>query len=141
MPFDGFPPATITLHLPAGVTYSKRQGYGDCVWTIPAGSGGDVVCKTTFSPYQETEYWIYGTVASSVPVGSNLAATMTFDFGSYVSRVLAHTLPELLPSIAVLRSAGFAFAGAGADPQEPSAVQYVLTRDAHQQRRVGIVAG
>ncbi|MBV9950097.1 MAG: GNAT family N-acetyltransferase [Myxococcales bacterium] len=48
-----------------------------------------------------------------------------------VARVLAHTLPALGPSIAVLRSAGFTFAGAGADPQEPSAVQYVLTREAY----------
>jgi RimJ/RimL family protein N-acetyltransferase len=48
-----------------------------------------------------------------------------------VSRVLAHTLPDLEPSIAVLRSAGFAFGGAGADPHEPSAVQYVLTREAY----------
>jgi RimJ/RimL family protein N-acetyltransferase len=48
-----------------------------------------------------------------------------------VSRVLAHTLAGLAPSIAVLRSAGFAFAGAGADPEEPSAVQYDLTREAY----------
>jgi len=48
-----------------------------------------------------------------------------------VSRVLAHTLADLEPSIAVLRSAGFAYAGLGADPQEPSAVQYVLTREAY----------
>jgi RimJ/RimL family protein N-acetyltransferase len=48
-----------------------------------------------------------------------------------VSRVLAHTLADLEPSLAVLRSAGFAFAGLGADPQEPAAVQYVLTREAY----------
>jgi len=48
-----------------------------------------------------------------------------------VSRVVAHTLADLDPSIAVLRSAGFAFAGVGADPQEPSAVQYVLAREAY----------
>jgi RimJ/RimL family protein N-acetyltransferase len=48
-----------------------------------------------------------------------------------VRRVLAHTLVGLEPSIAVLRSAGFAFGGAGADPQEPAAVQYILTREAY----------
>jgi ribosomal-protein-alanine N-acetyltransferase len=52
-----------------------------------------------------------------------------------VDRVLAHTLIDLAPSIAVLRSAGFAFNGAGADPEEPSAVQYVITREAYATRR------
>ena len=51
-----------------------------------------------------------------------------------VSRVLAHTLPDLHPSTAVLRSAGFAFVGAGADRQEPTAVQYVLTRETYARR-------
>jgi RimJ/RimL family protein N-acetyltransferase len=45
-----------------------------------------------------------------------------------VTRVLAHTLVDLIPSIAVLRSAGFTFNGPGNDPNEPTAVQYVLTR-------------
>jgi [ribosomal protein S5]-alanine N-acetyltransferase len=45
-----------------------------------------------------------------------------------VTRVLAHTLVDLTPSIAVLRSAGFTFNGPGTDPSEPTAVQYVLTR-------------
>jgi RimJ/RimL family protein N-acetyltransferase len=53
-----------------------------------------------------------------------------------VARVLAHTLPELAPSIAVLHSAGFAFAGAGSDPHEPTAVQYVLTRESYRQSPV-----
>lgn len=52
-----------------------------------------------------------------------------------VARVIAHTLAELEPSIAVLRSAGFSFAGAGSDPQEPSAVQYVLAREAYERSR------
>jgi [ribosomal protein S5]-alanine N-acetyltransferase len=47
---------------------------------------------------------------------------------SRVTRVLAHTLVDLTPSIAVLRSAGFSFNGPGTDPSEPTAVQYVLTR-------------
>ncbi len=51
-----------------------------------------------------------------------------------VDRVLAHTLVDLDPSIAVLRSAGFSFNGAGADPEEPSAIQYVLTRDTYEKR-------
>jgi len=54
-----------------------------------------------------------------------------------VERVLAHTLPALAPSIAVLRSAGFAFAGAGASAPEPSAVQYVLTRAAYETSPAG----
>lgn len=45
-----------------------------------------------------------------------------------VARVIAHTLTELAPSIAVLRSAGFSFTGPGADPQEPGAIGYELTR-------------
>lgn len=49
-----------------------------------------------------------------------------------VTRIVAHTLAGLEPSIAVLRSAGFIFPGAGPDPQEPSAVQYVLTRKAYE---------
>jgi RimJ/RimL family protein N-acetyltransferase len=48
-----------------------------------------------------------------------------------VAKVLAHTLVDLTPSIAVLRSSGFSFSGPGTDPQEPSAIQYVLTRDAY----------
>lgn len=50
-----------------------------------------------------------------------------------VRRVIAHTLTELEPSIGVLRSAGFSFVGAGNDPQEPSAVQYELTREAYER--------
>jgi [ribosomal protein S5]-alanine N-acetyltransferase len=48
-----------------------------------------------------------------------------------VTRVIAHTLVALEPSIAVLRSASFTFNGAGHDPQEPSAIQYELTRQAY----------
>jgi [ribosomal protein S5]-alanine N-acetyltransferase len=51
-----------------------------------------------------------------------------------VRRVIAHTLVELEPSIAVLRSASFSFVGPGNDPQEPSAVQYELTRAAYERR-------
>lgn len=53
-----------------------------------------------------------------------------------VTRVLAHTLVELEPSIGVLRSAGFAFVGPGADPQEPRAIQYVLHRAAYERSTV-----
>ena len=48
-----------------------------------------------------------------------------------VTSVVAHTLVDLEPSIAVLRSAGFVFTGPGVDPQEPSAVQYVLVRETY----------
>jgi ribosomal-protein-alanine N-acetyltransferase len=52
-----------------------------------------------------------------------------------VRRVIAHTLTELAASIAVLRSAGFSFVGAGTDSQEPAAVQYALTREAYEGRQ------
>jgi RimJ/RimL family protein N-acetyltransferase len=55
---------------------------------------------------------------------------------SRVRRVLAHTLPELEPSIAVLRSAGFRLVGAGHDAQEPSAVQYDITREVYEASRI-----
>jgi RimJ/RimL family protein N-acetyltransferase len=48
----------------------------------------------------------------------------------HVNLVIAHTLTELVPSIAVLRSAGFSFAGRGDDPDEPNAVRYELDRNA-----------
>jgi RimJ/RimL family protein N-acetyltransferase len=52
-----------------------------------------------------------------------------------VTSVIAHTLIELEPSIAVLRSAGFSFVGQGHDPQEPSAIQYAITRGSYERRR------
>ena len=51
-----------------------------------------------------------------------------------VTRVIAHTLVELEPSIAVLRSAGFSFVGHGHDPQEPAAIQYEIRRDGYERR-------
>jgi RimJ/RimL family protein N-acetyltransferase len=42
-----------------------------------------------------------------------------------VARVLAHTLPALVPSIRVLEKCGFAAAGAG---DEPGTLRFVLTR-------------
>ena len=48
-----------------------------------------------------------------------------------VTRVIAHTLTELVPSIGVLQSAGFTFIGRGNDSEEPDAVRYDLTRDAY----------
>lgn len=52
-----------------------------------------------------------------------------------VSRVVAHTLRELEPSIGVLRSAGFTFVGAGNDPTEAEAIQYELTREDYNRSR------
>jgi RimJ/RimL family protein N-acetyltransferase len=43
-----------------------------------------------------------------------------------VSRVIAHTLPELVPSIGVLEKCGFRFAGEAAE--EEGAIRYELTR-------------
>ncbi|MEP6691031.1 MAG: GNAT family N-acetyltransferase [Gemmatimonadaceae bacterium] len=55
-----------------------------------------------------------------------------------VRRVIAHTLPELAPSIAVLHSAGFSFIGAGDDPTEPTAIAFELSREGYEQRGSGI---
>ena len=51
-----------------------------------------------------------------------------------VTTIIAHTLPELTPSIGVLRTTGFAFDGPGNDPQEPTAVRYVLPRSRYEER-------
>jgi RimJ/RimL family protein N-acetyltransferase len=48
-----------------------------------------------------------------------------------VTRVIAHTLTELIPSIGVLRSAGFTFTGPGNDPTEPDAIRYEISRDSY----------
>lgn len=52
-----------------------------------------------------------------------------------VRMVIAHTLPELTPSIAVLRATGFTFDGPGTDPQEPAAIRYRLTRGDYEARQ------
>ena len=46
-----------------------------------------------------------------------------------VTRVIAHTLRELIPSQGVLTTTGFDFVGPGNDPSEPDAIQYELTRE------------
>lgn len=48
-----------------------------------------------------------------------------------VTRVIAHTLTKLVPSIGVLRSAGLAFTGRGNDPDEPDAIRYEIGRDSY----------
>lgn len=45
-----------------------------------------------------------------------------------VQGVVAHTLPELLPSIGVLEKNGFRLTGEGNDPGEPTAIRYELSR-------------
>lgn len=52
-----------------------------------------------------------------------------------VSRVIAHTLPHLAPSIGVLTSAGFTYVGPHPDAGEPDAVQYELPRAAFEWSR------
>ena len=47
---------------------------------------------------------------------------------SRVEAVIAHTLPNIAPSIGVLRKTGFLFAGSGTDAQEPTAIRFVLER-------------
>ena len=56
-------------------------------------------------------------------------AMLAFAFAhDNVERVIAHTLPHLAGSIGVLRSAGFAFTGSEAEPDEPDAIRYDLLR-------------
>lgn len=47
---------------------------------------------------------------------------------SRVTAVIAHTLPELTPSIGVLQATGFVLEGPGNDPHEPTAIRFALTR-------------
>lgn len=54
-----------------------------------------------------------------------------------VATVTAHTLPELIPSIGVLRATGFAYDGAGNDPHEPTAIRYVLPRARYEEVLAG----
>ena len=54
-----------------------------------------------------------------------------------MTRVIAHTLPHLEPSIAVLVSAGFSYVGSHADAGEPDAIMYELTRAAYDATRAG----
>jgi RimJ/RimL family protein N-acetyltransferase len=51
-----------------------------------------------------------------------------------VQAVVAHTLPELAPSIGVLRTTGFTFEGAGNDPHEPTAIRFRLSRPDYDSR-------
>ena len=53
-----------------------------------------------------------------------------------VTRVIAHTLTELTPSIRVLESAGFTFVGPGEDESEPEAIQYELRRETYERSDV-----
>jgi ribosomal-protein-alanine N-acetyltransferase len=53
-----------------------------------------------------------------------------------VTRVIAHTLTELTPSIRVLESAGFTFVGPGEDESEPEAIQYELRRETYERSNV-----
>jgi RimJ/RimL family protein N-acetyltransferase len=50
-----------------------------------------------------------------------------------VTRIIAHTLVELTPSIRVLESAGFTFVGPGVDESEPDAIQYELRRERYER--------
>jgi RimJ/RimL family protein N-acetyltransferase len=50
-----------------------------------------------------------------------------------VTRVIAHTLTGLTPSIRVLESAGFTFVGPGHDESEPDAIQYELRRETYER--------
>lgn len=54
---------------------------------------------------------------------------------SRVHAIVAHTLPELTPSIGVLRATGFTFEGPGNDPQEPTAIRFRLTRAEYEAGR------
>lgn len=45
-----------------------------------------------------------------------------------VTAVIAHTYPTLVPSIGVLRKAGFQLEEGGADPHDPGSIRFVLQR-------------
>jgi RimJ/RimL family protein N-acetyltransferase len=55
-----------------------------------------------------------------------------------VKMVVAHTLPELVASIGVLRATGFAFDGPGNDPHEPTAIRFVLPRERYEALPGGV---
>jgi len=58
-----------------------------------------------------------------------------------VTHVVAHTLPELAPSIGVLRVTGFEFVGKGNDPHEPDAIRFEIPRARFEQgQRTGAPA-
>lgn len=50
-----------------------------------------------------------------------------------VTKVIAHTLPELTPSIGVLTATGFSYDGPGNDPHEPTAIRYMLSRGRYDE--------
>lgn len=50
-----------------------------------------------------------------------------------VRTVIAHTFPDLAPSIGVLLSTGFVYDGLGNNPHEPTAIRYVLPRVRYAQ--------
>lgn len=52
-----------------------------------------------------------------------------------VRAVIAHTLPDLVPSLGVLRATGFRFEGLGDDPEEPTAIRFRLTRAEFERGR------
>jgi uncharacterized repeat protein (TIGR01451 family) len=81
-------PGTVTLHLPASVTYARTDGVAPCQWTRPSGSGGDVVCATTLTPNTSLSYSIYATVPPSAAPGDVLNATVTYDFGEKLTEPL-----------------------------------------------------
>jgi len=69
-------------------------------------------------------------------------ALFTRAFGDgRVRMVVAHTLPELVASIGVLRTTGFSFDGPGNDPHEPTAIRYVLPRERYEALRGDDVGG
>jgi RimJ/RimL family protein N-acetyltransferase len=87
----------------------------------------------------------YGVVAESRRRGfasEAVRALLAIAFAdSRVRAVIAHTLPELVPSIGVLRATGFTFDGPGNDPQEPTAIRFRLTRVAYDVDRTAGVRG
>jgi len=60
---------------------------------------------------------------------------------SRVTVVIAHTLPELTPSIGVLQTTGFVLEGPGNDPHEPTAIRFALTRARHEQLTAATPSG
>jgi ribosomal-protein-alanine N-acetyltransferase len=81
----------------------------------------------------------YGIVPESRRLGFASEAVRTLLATAFadarVRAVVAHTLPDLVASIGVLRATGFTFDGPGNDPHEPTAIRYCLTRADYESGR------
>lgn len=107
-------PGTITIHLPAGVTFKRTTPVAgaDCTsWTTPSGSGGDVVCST-YLGFISTD--IVVTVNNSVTPGTTLTATAKFDFGTLGGEIQSSSTSVVAPATITLGASTASTPKAGA---------------------------